>query len=61
MKKSGEKEATPKKKAEFVIPRVNPLLNGDSEDESIGTELPFTSDNVAKFWNWWRSYLELVA
>ena len=48
-KKSGEKETTPKKRAEFIISRNNPLLNGDSKDESIGTELPFTSDSVAKF------------
>ena len=48
-KKNAEQEATPKKKAEFTIPRNNPLLNIDSEDESIGTELPLVHNNVAKF------------
>ena len=48
-KKAADKGANPKKKSGFTIPRNNPLLNGDSEDESIGTELPFNNSNVAKF------------
>ena len=48
-KKAADKGANPKKKSGFTIPRNNPLLNGDSEDESIGTELPFNNTNVAKF------------
>ena len=46
-KKAGDKSE--KEKSGYHIPRKNPLLNADSDVESIGQGLSLPSNNVAKF------------
>ena len=48
-KKAADPDKSKKDKASFCIPNNNPLLTGDSDDDSIGQELPHLLKNPAKF------------
>ena len=48
-KKTAEPETSKKDKTSSTIPRINPLFNGDSDDESLGQEPPHLYYEHSKF------------